>query len=103
MLLNKKVMTVAGALLCWSALPLEADTVGMRTAKTEGQTLTLAANSGVTAVLDWGNGNTSDFVFTGQLQEIPVLGDSLQIKTTGALLSFYCADNELLTLSLNMA
>lgn len=103
MLLTKKVMTSAGALLCWVALPLMADTVGMRTAKTEGQTLTLAANNGVTAVLDWGNGNTVDFVFTGSLQEIPVLGDSLQIRTNEPLTSFYCADNELLTLSLNQA
>lgn len=103
MLLNRKWLAAASGLLLGVAGPAGADTVGLRTTKVVGQTLTLALNNGVEAVLDWGDGNTSEIVFTGFLQEIPVLGDSLQIKTTNAVTSLYCAGNELVTLNLTSA
>jgi len=94
---------ILGAFLLGNPFSLIADTVGMRTQLAIGQTMNIAVNNGVKAVLDWGNGNTSEMTFTGLLQEIPVQGDSLQIKTSSPIISFCCSDNQIVTLNLSQA
>lgn len=96
-------MLATGFLLYGVTLPLMADTIGMRTAKEAGQSLTLALNPGVQACLDWGNGKTSDLVFTGEPQEIILQSDSLQIITQSPVTALYCAGNELTALNVKQA
>lgn len=101
--LNQKLLTAAAVLWLGTSLPLSADVIGMRTTKAVGETIELAMDNGVEAVLDWGGGTTVELVFTGWPQAVTVQGDSLRITTTGNVTSLYCAGNQLVSLNVKQA
>ncbi len=96
-------MALCSLLACGLAQPVVADEVGMRTTRAVGETLKLALNNGTRAELQWGDGTKESIVFTGQLQEIPVVADSLLLVSEGNITSLYCAGNELVSLNVREA
>ncbi len=96
-------MALCSLLVCGLAQPVVADEVGMRTTRAVGETLKLALNNGTRAELQWGDGTKEDIIFTGQIQEIPIVADSLLLVSEEDITSLYCAGNELVSLNLKKA
>lgn len=78
----------------------KADVIGL---ETKAQTITLAINAGVEAMLTWGNGDTQAMTFDGTEQQITVADPKLSISTSQSISSLYAADNALTALDVTGA
>lgn len=91
------------ALLLGTATAVQADVISLTTSKAVGEELTLALNTGVSAELTWGSGDSETVSFTGVPTTVTIKDESLTITTSSTITLFYAPSDGLTALDVSEA
>ena len=100
--MHKFTLSMAGLLLA-AVATVHADEISLTTSKSSGDDLVLALNTGVSADLTWGSGDSETILFDGAPTTVTVKDASLSISSSSTITLLYVPSDELTALDVSEA